>query len=420
MTSRLESRVVERVLEQHAHEAAFGWLLRDAAVSQPHYAIADLLKLDTRIDAHFDGLRIAGAPGWDACRVALDPPEPGEVFTAAVLAFQLGDSAQIKDLLDISANDPELARGVVSALGWLVLGEASAHIKPLQAHVSATYRRVGIAAGAIHRTDPGDALRLAVGAEEPDLRARALRAVGELARVDLLPSVERSLISEDPDVRLWAAWSAAVLSTNQQALSVLAEVTQAKHAQSTVALLTLMRRSEPEAAKRWQRVLAGHATTLRLAVLGAGAIGDPSEMSWLIDQMKTPGLARVAGESLTMITGVDIAYLDLDGERPDDFESGPTDDRADENVDMDPDENLPWPDPDLVRKWWLSNRHAFQSGTRYLLGNPITVDWCKQVLRIGKQRQRAAAALELAMRQPGVPLFEVRAPGFRQKRLLGL
>ena len=33
----------------------------------------------------------------------------------------------------------------------------------------------------------------------------------------------------------------------------------------------------------------------------------------------------------------------------------------------------------------------------------------------GYQRQRAAAALELAILKPGRPLFEVRAPGWRQQ-----
>ena len=85
---------------------------------------------------------------------------------------------------------------------------------------------------------------------------------------------------------------------------------------------------------------------------------------------------------------------------------------------MDPDDNLPWPDPALIAKWWNAHQGEFQKGARYLLGKPITVDWLQQVLRIGRQRQRAAAALELAMRQPGKPLFEVRAPGFRQKQIL--
>lgn len=33
---------------------------------------------------------------------------------------------------------------------------------------------------------------------------------------------------------------------------------------------------------------------------------------------------------------------------------------------------------------------------------------------------RAVAALELAIRQPGTPLFNTSAPGFRQQALLGL
>jgi len=49
----------------------------------------------------------------------------------------------------------------------------------------------------------------------------------------------------------------------------------------------------------------------------------------------------------------------------------------------------------------------------------MTIDWLKIVLRDGRQRQRAAAALELAIRQPGQPLFNVKAPGFRQIEILG-
>ena len=56
--------------------------------------------------------------------------------------------------------------------------------------------------------------------------------------------------------------------------------------------------------------------------------------------------------------------------------------------------------------------------TRYLWGEPITIDGLPQVLRIGKQRQRTATALELAIRQPGTALFNTSAPGFRQQALL--
>jgi uncharacterized protein (TIGR02270 family) len=135
--------------------------------------------------------------------------------------------------------------------------------------------------------------------------------------------------------------------------------------------------------------------------------------------MKVPPLARVAGDAFTMITGIDLSREHLDGKQPESFEAGPNDNPEDDNVAIDEDENFPWPESGLVQKWWDKNRGQFQSGTRYLLGKPMTPDWLKTVLRNGRQRQRAAAALELAIRNPGQPLFNVKAPGFRQIELLG-
>jgi uncharacterized protein (TIGR02270 family) len=85
---------------------------------------------------------------------------------------------------------------------------------------------------------------------------------------------------------------------------------------------------------------------------------------------------------------------------------------------MDPDEDLPWPNPQLIEKWWFTHRVQFTNGTRYLCGQPMTIESLNQVLRTGKQRQRTTAAIELAMRQPGTPLFNCSAPGFRQQALL--
>ena len=125
--------------------------------------------------------------------------------------------------------------------------------------------------------------------------------------------------------------------------------------------------------------------------------------------MATPRLARVAGEAFAMITGAELAYQDLDRPWPEGFTAGPTEDPSDENVEMDADENLPWPDQAKIAVWWQANQQRFEHGTRHLIGNPMTLGWLGHVLRAGYQRQRAAAALELAIRQPGTPLFEVRA-----------
>ena len=65
----------------------------------------------------------------------------------------------------------------------------------------------------------------------------------------------------------------------------------------------------------------------------------------------------------TMITGVDVADDHLEGEWPEGFEAGPTENPEDEDVVMDRDEDLPWPEPKLIHEWWHKNKTNFKSGS---------------------------------------------------------
>ena len=71
-----------------------------------------------------------------------------------------------------------------------------------------------------------------------------------------------------------------------------------------------------------------------------------------------------------------------------------------------------------VARWWRANRDRFEPGQRYLCESKIEPDGLRKVLLRGMQRQRAAAALELALLQPAKLLFEVRARGGLQQRRL--
>jgi hypothetical protein len=85
---------------------------------------------------------------------------------------------------------------------------------------------------------------------------------------------------------------------------------------------------------------------------------------------------------------------------------------------MDADGNLPWPVPARVADWWKKNGTRFVFGKRYLLGKEIGDASLRDALLKGYQPQRAAAVLELGLRQPSQPLFEVRARGALQQKLL--
>jgi uncharacterized protein (TIGR02270 family) len=409
--------VTQPIARQYAEEAAFLWLLRHNAVRSPHYSVSDLVKLDSRIEAHIDGLRIAGDVGWEICMEALRLEGPGEVFAAAVLAFESGDEKRINDVLAVGMASRELTRGIISALGWMPLAQGQPYLNRFLAPDSPGFHHIGIAGYAVHRQDPGPSLKNALSDTDAPLKALALKAVGELGRRDLLRAVQAHLASDDAAVVFQAAWLAALLGDGSgvPALKRLADNGGPYVERAGVMALRRMSLGEGHA---WQRHLTGRPQSQRLSVQAAGVIGDPALIPWLIEQMAIPPVARVAGEAFTMITGVDLTYHDLEEKCPEGFQAGPTEEPDDENVEMDPDEDLPWPNPELIQKWCAKHRGDFRNGVRHLLGKPITDEWLWQVLKVGKQRQRAAAAMELAMLQPGRPLFNVKAPGFRQLELL--
>jgi hypothetical protein len=49
----------------------------------------------------------------------------------------------------------------------------------------------------------------------------------------------------------------------------------------------------------------------------------------------------------------------------------------------------------------------------------MTGEWLKNCLARQAAAPALAAAIELAIRQPGEPLFNVASPGFRQQQILG-
>lgn len=410
-------RAIVPVLSQHHEQCSLLWDLRRKAVGSPNYSLEELARLDRSVQANIDGLLIGGDEGWLLSTVELSREEPCEGFVAGVLAFDSVDMGRVQLALSIAAQKPELAPGFISALGWL---EAEHQIETLCASDSSTLRRIGVAASAIQRRDPGRPLTDALSDPDPLLSGRALRAIGELGRSDPEQFQQNALNGETGARRFWAAWSTVLRFGDRRGLETLRVIVQSRDPFRERALQLACRVIDVHSAGLWIKELAGESENARVAVCGAAVTGDSALIPWLIDQMRTPALARVAGEAFTMITGVDLAFQDLDADQPEGFEAGPTEDPADENVEMDPDENLPWPNPELIAKWWLQHQHEFQNGTRYLLGRPITVEWCEQVLREGRQRQRAAAALEIAIRRPGQPLFNVAAPGFRQQEMLGI
>lgn len=411
-------QVIPEILDQHVEEAAMLWVIRDNAVHQPHYDLEDLTELDERLEAHIDGLRISGEAAWERALEELVWAEAGEIFTAAVLALESGEAERIGQVIQAVADNPDLQRALLSALGWIPYKRISPTLEKLSG--SPEQHLLSISAYAVHRVDPGQSLASAVKEKNAPLHYRALRAAGELGRKDLLLLLLEHIQADDDKTRFWAAWSAVFLGDKSAAPNVLKTFISPDAPFHERALQIWLRIIDTKTAGDWLNSLPQSLDWQRIHIIGCGISGDPAHVPWLIEQMELPVLSRIAGEAFCFISGLDLDDAELETQRPEDFQSGPTEDPEDEDTALDPDDNLPWPDATGIRAWWKDNGNQFKPGVRYLAGRVITEEHCQMMLRHGLQRQRQAAALELALMRENAMLFETRAPGLRQMRQLAV
>lgn len=403
--------MLQDILEHHANELAFLWAQRDAAARAPHIDLRALAGFDERVEANVDGLRIAGNQGFAVARAMMELGEPGVAFAAALLAIERGDTKGLAAAME-PADDPAMARALISAFGWAPEARAALAAEPLLApSAPPRHRVIGLAAFATHRRDAGGAILNSLLDQDAGVRARALRSAGEIGRRDLAPDLARALSDEDEACRFWAAWSLSLLG---EAFSptLWSFVESERYAMRAVAMAA--RRAGPDARALGRlEALSARAEHARVAIAGAGALGDPGAVPWLLARMEDEALARIAGEAFTMITGIAI-----EGElaaKPSKRRDGPSDDPADPSVAMDPDMDRPWPAKAALAGAFRTRGAELRRGQRYLLGQSISEGTTLRVLRDATQPLRAAAAIERSLLAPGRPLFEVRAPAFRQK-----
>jgi uncharacterized protein (TIGR02270 family) len=411
-------RPVAAVVDQHVEDAAALRATRSVLVRAPHVKLHHLGRLDDRLAAALDGIAVAGTLGQRRCAQALDPVTPGPLFAAASIAIRAGDDAALDKLAAIAEAVPDAAGALVSAFGWASPAWLRGTVKALLESPSAVRREIGLGACAAHGVDPGPALALGLDVDADAVSARALWAACRLGRRDLLPACLRLMDDTRCVHRVLAARAALLLGERERAPALLQRLGQVAGPSQAAALGLFLHVASPEQVHGALSTLAREGTSKRLLVAGVGIGGDPQFVPWLIDQMDDPALARLAGEAFSRIAGVDLALLDLDRDAP--AADGPDDDPANDEVAIDEDDSLPWPDPDKLSDWWRVHGQRLVPGVRHFMGARSSPAHCRAVLGSGFQRQRVAAAEALCLQQPGSRLFNAAAPAWRQQRELGV
>ncbi|MDQ0588991.1 TIGR02270 family protein [Variovorax paradoxus] len=409
---------VQLVVQQHVDEAVQLRRVRSVLVRAPHVRLHRLARLDERITAHLDGIGVAGAWGAALSLQTLESAGAAEFFVVTVRAIEDRDTGRLSRLLAAAGALPDGRVGLLSAFGWVEAAALRGLVQPLLDAHDPWWREVGLVACDHHGVDPGGTLIEALADADAGLRQRALRTAGRRGRTDLRAACMASMGDADSVCAFEAARAALLTGDRGASMAVLESIATVGGLHSHEALALVLKAVAPD---RGFALLAGFANDrahARTLVRGAGHLGDPHGIAWLIEQMHDPGLARLAGESFSLITGLDLAFLDLECDPPDALASGPDDDPNNHDVSMDEDDSLPWPDPGKIGVWWQANGHRFPAGQHFFMGEPPSRANCIRVLREGSQRERAAAALHLCLLQPGSPLFPTAAPAWRQQRWL--
>lgn len=383
-----------------------------------------LYQLHQQLDAQLDCLRIAGATAWQAIAAQLEAPNPGLVFLATVLTLESQNTLHLKQLLSLAEAEPELQPALLQGFAWVPAQFTQPIISHLLAATPTFYKLIGLHLCRQHQIHADSTLEWAVIQPDNPIQIMGLDAAGEIGMIDLLPQCLKLLAADQEDIAYHAARACLLLGERNQALGYLKAqaLTDTPYQKPALSLLAVFL---PVAeAQQFLSTLAKQASDKRLLVQLAGELGDPASIPALLRLMGNPELSRSAGSAFSFITGLDLVADDLEAPAPPDAESerpaGPNDDPEDDNVESDPDENLPWPHQTKLMQWWEHNSHQFTPGSRYIQGKEITQERCLAVLASGNQPLREIAALHLKRINPASHLFLVDAPAWRQASRLSL
>jgi uncharacterized protein (TIGR02270 family) len=402
--------------EQYADQAAFLWLLYCNAANQPHYSPADLLELVSRIDANVDALMTAPEESWEICEAAMDLGV-GEVFVASVLAFRSLEVTKIQRVVEMGLSDELNHAGLISAMAWLPGRLVHSWIKKFLKSKDLNHKYLALAVCSARREDPAEYLQAILTREDcikhPLVYPRALRLIGELKRFDLLSLLQQGMASDNSAAIFWSCWSSILMGDRTQAIKLQSFVLQENPFQID-AIEICFRALPVEQARNWVSLLSKNPEQSRLVIKATAILGDPQAVNWLIGQMQIPALMRLAGEAFTWITGIDLVEHKLALESLPDLDKHLPEETNDEDVEMSEDEYLPFPDVNKVAAVWQKYQQRFVVGQRYFMGKQISSDHLNDIYANGKQRQRRAAALELALIHPEQFLLNYSSRGLQE------
>lgn len=409
---------------RHASDAGFYWAQHDQSVHSPKVGLERLLHFGRVLDAHLDGLLVAGDEGW---QIAIEELErwrsSREVFVAAYLALRSDNGDRLRAVWDVIKLSPERGlRGLISALAWVPAKHSLPWIEHWaqgnQPALQVTALRAAALMGAAADAAIATAVEPALRQEDSSVRAAACRLIGTgrfspppaaledwLNHADLCTRAEAAiaLLPHKPEAAVNSLWKAV---GEQAGLAADAEGWDKQQAERRLArwvrlLGPYLPYSHPAIPQLVSRLPVRQG--LQLALYHA----DPALLPWIIDQMESPDTARYAGWVWYALTGVHLERYGL-AVPPD------ADDERITLADSDLDAGLPLPHLPSIRAWQSMHGSALPAGSPVLLGQALNTDLAISTLALAPQALRTIASQWLAREAAPYRALSTRSPAARQ------
>lgn len=412
--------VIEPLVARHSGDAAFYWGQLDGAARVNNIDFARLAHFESLLEAHLDGLKVAGSAGWQSVFAALQRwKKVGETFAATWLAVQNGQASEAAEVVAFIDQRPdELLRGAISALArseWTTVRPTlqtwSKQSAEAAAQVAALRAATLIGAHAIEELSAP--LSDYAKADSAHIRAAAMRASAwECSKLAVAPYLRAALDDADHAVRAEAAIVLVQFETNESAAVVLADCIKAQSALCATAR-GADRRIQARRLMRWVRKLAlytpaeSHLVQSTLAILSARAAltfilchGNLAHTPFVVEQMANPEVRRHAGWVWQTLTGIDLAATGLTVQEAATNPASANPQFAEDRLDGD--NGLALPCVTSIQAVMRAKPELARQTERILLGRELDVSMASQLLKTAPQAVRQLAADAIRRTWPSI------------------
>ncbi|MDU8912468.1 HEAT repeat domain-containing protein [Aestuariicoccus sp. MJ-SS9] len=305
--------VVPEILRQHVEGAAFLWEQRARMFYDPAMDERQIGRTDFRISAHLDACLASGSKALEEAERRFDDfQDAGETFSWLATSV-LGHAAGLDHVLErIAQAELDALRGASGAIAWV----GSDALKPYVSHWAKSTvpfkRWLALTAFSAYRVNPGALMDRYLDDPVDQVRARALRLVGEIGLSERMNDLRAMLDGpEDFGIRYFSARSLALLGDREAARPVLQDIASGDSEYADAALELVILVMPLADLLPWMGTLIQKPDRRDAAIEIAGAIRHPSILDWLLNKAKVPDCAAAVTRALRNALPFNLDHTDV-------------------------------------------------------------------------------------------------------------